>query len=329
MEHRAFGTTALTVSTIGLGTWPIGGARYGPSDDRAALDAIRAACDAGVTCFDTAPSYGNGHAEELLGRGLEGRRKDVVIVTKGGLVWDAKSVVTGRDSSRPNLEAQIDASLRRLGTDYVDLYLIHWPDPVTPIEETAGALEEFVRAGKARFVGVSNFHAAQLRACAAGLRGVPLAASQVSFSLFDGRWAHETFGACRSLGTGVMAYGPLAHGLLTGTLTRSTVFEPTDWRAAGTLFGQALLTPEHLGRNLGVVERLATIAQRRGVTLPQLALAWVLAHPAVTTALVGARTPREITEAVGASGVRLPDEVMQEIELSMRDAAGLSSVLPT
>ena len=166
MEHRAFGTTALTVSTIGLGTWPIGGARYGPSDDRAALDAIRAACDSGVTCFDTAPSYGNGHAEELLGRGLEGRRKVVVIVTKGGLVWDAKSVVTGRDSSRPHLEAQIDASLRRLGTDYVDLYLIHWPDPVTPIEETAGALEQFVRAGKARFVGVSNFHAAQLRACA-------------------------------------------------------------------------------------------------------------------------------------------------------------------
>jgi len=329
MEHRAFGTTALKVSTIGLGTWPIGGARYGPSDDRAALDAIRAACDAGVTCFDTAPSYGNGHAEELLGRGLGSRRKDVVIVTKGGLVWDAKSIVTGRDSSARNLEAQIDASLARLRTDYVDLYLIHWPDPATPIEETAGALERFGRAGKARFVGVSNFHAAQLRACAAGLGGVPLAASQVSFSLFDGRWARETFAVCQALGTGVMAYGPLAHGLLTGTLTRSTVFDPTDWRAAGTLFGQPLLTPEHLDRNLAVVERLAAVAQRRGVTLPQLALAWVLAHPAVTVALVGARAPREIAEAAGASGVRLGDEVMQQIDSIMRDAAGVSTVLPT
>jgi aryl-alcohol dehydrogenase-like predicted oxidoreductase len=329
MEYRTFGTTSLTVSTIGLGTWPIGGARYGPSDDRDALDAIRAACDAGVTCFDTAPSYGNGHAEELLGRGLSGRRTDVVIVTKGGLAWDAMSVVTGRDSSRRNLELQIDASLRRLNSDYIDLYLIHWPDPVTPIEEVAAALEDFVRAGKTRHVGVSNFHAAQLRACAAGLGGVPLTASQVSFSLFDGRWARETFAACQMLGTGVMAYGPLAHGLLTGTFTRSTAFDPTDWRAAGTLFGQALLTPDHLERNLAVVDRLAAVAQRRGVTLPQLALAWVLAHPVVAVALVGARSPREIAEAVAASGVRLPDEVMQEIDLIMREAAGLSAVLPT
>jgi aryl-alcohol dehydrogenase-like predicted oxidoreductase len=329
MERRAFGTTALTVSTIGLGTWPIGGARYGPSDDRAALDAIRAALECGVTCFDTAPSYGNGHAEEVLGRGLGSRRTDVVIVTKGGLIWDAKSVVTGRDSGQRNLASQIDASLKRLRTDYVDLYLIHWPDPNTPIEETAAALEQFVRAGKTRYVGVSNFHAAQLRASAAALRGVPLATSQVGFSLFDERWARETFATCQALGTGVMAYGPLAHGLLTGTLTRSTVFDPTDWRAGGTLFGQPLLASDHLDRNLAVVDRLATVAQRRGVTLPQLALAWVLAHPPVTVALVGARTPREITEAAGASEVRLADEVMQEIGLIMRDAAGLSTVLPT
>ncbi len=329
MEHRAFGTTPLTVSTIGLGTWPIGGARYGPSDDHDALEAIRAALDRGITCFDTAPSYGNGHAEELLGQGLGGRRADVVIVTKGGLVWDAKSIVTGRDSSRRNLASQIDASLRRLRAEYVDLYLIHWPDPNTPIEETAGALEQFVRAGKARFVGVSNFHAAQLRACAAALHGTPVAANQVSFSLFDGRWARETFVACQELGAGVMAYGPLAHGLLTGVLTRTTVFDPTDWRAGGTLFGQSLLTPEHLERNLTVVHRLAATARQHGITLPQLALAWVLSHPPVTVALVGARTPKEITEAAGASGARLPDEVLREVELVMRDAAGLSATLPT
>src|SRR5687767_12496219 len=128
MEQRSFGTSTLTSSIIGFGTWPIGGARYGPSDDAAATEALRTALDLGITCFDTAPSYGNGHAEELLGRSLVGRRQEAVIVTKGGLVWDEASAVHGRDSTKPHLERVLDDSLRRLRTDYVDLYLIHWPD---------------------------------------------------------------------------------------------------------------------------------------------------------------------------------------------------------
>ncbi len=328
MERRAFGATDLRVSAIGLGTWPLGGARYGPSDDGDARRGIRAALDLGVTCFDTAPSYGNGHAEALLGETLGARRSGVAVVTKGGLVWNERSEVVGRDSSRRTLEAQIEASLRRLRTDYIDLYLIHWPDPNTPIDEAAGTLESFVRAGKARYIGVSNFQAPQLRAVAAALRHVPLAASQVGFSLFDGRWARETFEACRSLGVGVMAYGPLAHGLLAGAITRATVFEPTDWRAAGVMFGQPLLTPEHRERNLAVVERLTALATGLRLTLPQLALAWVLAHPPVTVALVGARTPHEIEAAAGATGVSLGDEVMGEIAAIMQHAAGLSTELP-
>jgi aryl-alcohol dehydrogenase-like predicted oxidoreductase len=329
VELRTFGQTTLRSSVIGLGTWPIGGARYGPSDDRDAIRTIAAALDAGVTCFDTAPSYGNGHAEELLGRALGARRADAVVVTKGGLVWNAQSQVLGRDSRRDALSAHIAASLKRLQTDYVDLYLVHWPDPTVPLDDVAATLEEFVRAGQARHVGVSNFTSAQLRACASALRGARLTANQVSVSLFDQRWARETFPTCTELGVGVMAYGPLAHGLLTGALTRATVFDDADWRKGGTLFGQALLTPGNFEHNLDVVERLAAVARRLGVTLPQLALAWVLSRPPVTVALIGARTPAEIVDAAGAAGVRLTEQTLHEIETIMQGAAGLSAVLPT
>jgi len=329
VESRTFGQTALRSSVIGLGTWPIGGARYGQSDDRDALRAIAAALDAGVTCFDTAPSYGAGHAEELLGRALAGRRADAVIVTKGGLVWDEGSHVLGRDSRREAIESHLAGSLTRLATDYVDLYLVHWPDPAVPLEDVMGTLEGFVQSGRARYVGVSNFTGAQLRASTPALRTTRLAADQVSLSLFDQRWMRDVFPACEDLGIGVMAYGPLAHGLLTGALTRSTVFDEADWRRSGTLFGQALLTPGNFERNLDVVDRLAEIARSAGLTLPQLAIAWVLSHRPVTVALIGARTPAEITQAAGAAGARLTDDMREQIDTIMRDAAGLSTVLPT
>jgi aryl-alcohol dehydrogenase-like predicted oxidoreductase len=329
VETRTFGRTALRASAVGLGTWPIGAARYGASDDRDARRAIAAALDCGITCFDTAPSYGNGHAEELLGQALGSRRAEAVIVTKGGLVWDEGSHVLGRDSRRAALERHLDGSLGRLRTDYVDLYLIHWPDPAVPFDEVAQTLASFVQSGRVRQVGVSNFTGAQLRACARALGPVPLAADQVSFSLFDGRWARDVFGPCEELGVGVMAYGPLAHGLLTGAFTRATVFDESDWRRSGTLFGQALLTPGNFERNLDVVERLGEIARGEGLTLPQLALAWVLDHRPVTVALVGARTPEEIRDAAGAGGARLREDVRRRIDEAMRSATGLSTVLPT
>ena len=328
MRSRRFGASGLEVSTVGLGTWPMGGARYGASDDAAAVRAIRAALEAGWTCFDTAPSYGAGHAEELLGRALGPRRPEAVVVTKGGLVWDEASRVLGHDSSRGHLEAGLEASLRRLGTDYVDLFLIHWPDTARPIAEVMPTLEEMVRAGKARHVGVSNFTGAQVRAAAGALREVGLTANQVGFHLFDRRWARDAFPACRELGVGVMAYGALAHGLLTGTFTAETIFDPSDWRAAGTIFGQPLMTPGNFERNLAVVERLRALAARRGLTLPQLAVAWVLADPAVTVALVGARTEREVGEAVEAAEVDLREEDLAEIEAVMADAAGMTALLP-
>ena len=325
MEQREFGRSGLRAAVVGFGTWPIGGARYGASDDAAALEAIRAALDAGVTLFDTAPSYGNGHAEELLGKALAGRRHEAVIATKGGLIWDQASQVHGRDSTGPYLERLIDDSLRRLGTDYVDLYLIHWPDTSTPLAETMTALEGFVRAGKVRQIGVSNFRAAQLRTAAAALTEHRLAANQVSFSLFDRRWRDDGFATCRELGIGVMAYGPLAHGLLAGTITRETVFDETDWRGTGVFFGQPLLTPENRERNHAVVDRLAAIAADLGASLPQLALAWVLADRDVTVALVGARNRREIETAVGAADLTLTPDVLAQIDEAMSHAAGLTT----
>jgi aryl-alcohol dehydrogenase-like predicted oxidoreductase len=329
MDYRRFGASDLTTSAIGFGTWPIGGARYGASDDRQAIRAIQAAHDLGITCFDTAPSYGNGHAEELLARALGPRRGEAVIVTKGGLVWDAESRVHGRDSRRERLDEVLEGSLRRLETDYVDLYLIHWPDPATPLDDVAASLESLVVRGKTRAVGVSNFSCAQLRQLAGAMTATRPVANQVSFSLFDRRWAVDGFDACLELGVGVMAYGPLAHGLLAGAIRRETIFEATDWRAAGVIFGQSLLTPENREQNLAVVDRLRDLAVARGTTLPRLAIAWVLRHPPVAVALVGARNENEIAEAAGGAEVRLTDDDLRAIEEIMADAAGLTTELPT
>jgi aryl-alcohol dehydrogenase-like predicted oxidoreductase len=328
MDYRRFGATELTTSTIGFGTWPIGGARYGSSDDQRAIRAIQTALDLGVTCFDTAPSYGNGHAEALLAKALGSRRSEAMIVTKGGLIWDEGSHILGRDSRRERLEEVLDGSLRRLRTDYVDLYLIHWPDPATPLDDVARTLESFVERGKARAVGVSNFTGAQVRELASAMGSARIAVNQVSFSLFDRRWATDAFATCRELGVGVMAYGPLAHGLLTGAITRETVFDPADWRAGGVLFGQPLLTPENRERNLAVVDRLQEIAAAKGATLAQLAIAWVLSHEPVAVALVGARDEREIAEAAGAAALRLSEEERRQIEAAMAGAVGLTEVLP-
>lgn len=328
MKYRPFGVSSVESSVIGFGTWPIGGARYGSSDDRAAIRAIQAALDQGVICFDTAPSYGNGHAEELLGQALGPRRSDAVIVTKGGMVWDDKSFILGQDSSRDHLERTLNDSLKRLQTDYVDLYLIHWPDTGTSMEDVAQNLESIVDRGMARAVGVSNFTGDQIHELASAMRSHRIAASQVGFSLFDQRWARDTFAPCRQLEIGVMAYGPLAHGILTGGLTRETTFDETDWRSAGVIFGQPLLTPENRMQNLAVVEQLQELATSKGWSLPQLAIAWVLHHEPVTVALVGARNEQEIAEAGRAADVVLNEQDLAEIERIMEGAVGLTVALP-
>src|SRR5215470_16118785 len=294
MRYRPFGKTGLQVSAVGFGCWPMAGDRYGAIEDDEAVKAIHRALELGVNCVDTAPAYGAGHSEEVVARALDKRRGEVILVTKCGVkVAPPGQPSPIRDSSRANILSEVDASLKRLRTDWVDVLLIHWPDAGTPFEETMRALEEVVASGRARFVGVSNFTEAMMAEC---MRTRRVDVLQVGYHMLDRRQESETFPYCLTHGIGVMGYGSLGHGLLTGAFTASTTFEPgRDWRGNGVAFGQPIFRGENFRTNVAVVERLRReVAEPRGVSMSQIALAWVLGHPALSTALVGARTPAEV-----------------------------------
>ena len=209
----------------------------------------------------------------------------------------------GRDSSRANILREVDISLERLDTDHIDVYLIHWPDQTVPFEEAFGAMDECVKAGKVRFVGVSNFTVEQMEAC---MKVRPIDVIQVGYHLFDRRMEQEIFPFCAKNDIGVMGYGSLAHGLLTGAFSASTTFDAMDWRGGGIFFGQPLLKGDNLKTNVGVVDRLKSeVAEPRGVPLSQIALAWVLRNPVVSTALVGSRTPQELQNNLAGADLEL------------------------
>jgi aryl-alcohol dehydrogenase-like predicted oxidoreductase len=322
MERRAFGQTGLSVSALGFGSWPMsGGERYGVIEDAEAIRAIHRALDLGVNCVDTAPAYGFGHAEEVVGEALRGRRDGVILVTKCGLAWDPGSPVIRRDTQPVSLAREVDSSLRRLRTDVVDVYLIHWPNLDTPLEEAFHAMDAIVRAGKVRFVGVSNFTVEQMEAC---MRVRRIDVVQVGYHLLDRRMERDVFPYCARHGIGVMGYGPLAHGLLTGTFTAATRFAEPDWRAKGIAFGQPIFTPENLPRNVAVVDRLRReVAAPLGVSVSQVALAWVLRNPVVSTALIGARSPAEVDGSLAGARLTLSASDVARVEAIMADAAGM------
>jgi aryl-alcohol dehydrogenase-like predicted oxidoreductase len=313
METRPFGRTGLQVSAIGFGCWEIGGG-YGRIEETEFARAVARALDLGVNCFDTAEGYGMGASERALGNALGQRRRDAIIVTKFGIGYREKPNL--RDASRARCMASIEKSLENLGTDCVDVYLIHWPDHVTPFEETMRALEDVVRQGKARFVGVSNFRREEIEACMQ-VRRVDV--GQYGWNLFDRRMQRDVFPYCRENGIGVMAYGSLAYGLLTGGFTESTDFGSDDWRARADKMGSiklfdSLFGAESFPKNLRVVEELKGIAARRGRSLPQLALRWAISHPAVSTALVGCRTVAEVEDNVGALDSSIDEGDLAEID---------------
>jgi aryl-alcohol dehydrogenase-like predicted oxidoreductase len=321
MERRAFGRTGLDVSVLGFGSWPMsGGDRYGAIEDAEAIQAIHRALDGGVNCVDTAPAYGFGHAEEVVGQALRGRRDRVILVTKCGLAWDPGNPAIRRDTAPASLRREVDVSLRRLQTDVIDVYLIHWPNADTPFEEAFRTMDDLVRAGKVRFVGVSNFTVPQMEAC---MRVRRVDVVQVGYHLFDRRMEHEVFPYCAHHGIGVMGYGPLGHGLLTGAFTPATRFAEPDWRAKGVAFGQPIFTPENLPRNVAVVERVRReVADPLDVPVSQVALAWVLRNPVVSTALVGARSPAEVDVNLRGAGLTLSGADVARIDAILRDAAG-------
>jgi aryl-alcohol dehydrogenase-like predicted oxidoreductase len=248
MDSREFGDTGVHVSPITLGSWPMSGDRYGAIDDSAAVQTIRRAHDQGISSFDTAPGYGAGHAEETLGAALKNRRDAAIVTTKCGIVPSAHATgQPGRDASRASILREIDASLSRLHTDHVDVYLVHWPDANTPLAETMATMGEIQGAGKTRLVGVSNFDVPLLEQC---LTLRPIDVLQVGYNLFDRRMEREVFPFCREHGIGVMAYGSLAYGLLTGAFTEDTTFDAADWRAGGVAFGQPILGGDNFKHNV-------------------------------------------------------------------------------
>lgn len=324
MQYRRMGDSDLTVSAIGFGAWEISGA-YGSYVEQEVIAAVGRSLDLGVTLFDTARAYGAGQSEELLGRALGSRRNEAIVVTKGGLPT-RPGLKERRDGRYQTLIDDVDFSLQSLKMDHVDLLLQHWPDPQTPIEESMRALVDIQKAGKARYIGVSNYHPQMLREAK---QHAPIITNQVGYNLFDRRWERQMFPTARELGVGVMAYGPMGHGLLTGAFSSATAFEQNDWRRRGVVFGQHLFMPDHFPSNLAVVDQLSALAREIGTSLAPLALAWVLRDPLVAVALSGTRKPEEIEENVKALDVAFTPQVLSRLDTIMAGASGQVEALPT
>jgi aryl-alcohol dehydrogenase-like predicted oxidoreductase len=319
MQEVRLGRTDLVVSTIALGTWSYGG-EWGAVDVGAASSTITGAVDLGINFFDTAQAYGFGVAERILGDALwpRLRRDEIVVATKGGLRLEGPRLV--RDASGGWLRQGVEASLRSLRTDCIDLYQVHWPDPTTPAEETGSALQELVDEGKIRYVGVSNYDVDQL---AELRRFVTVDTVQPPYHLFRRDIEVELLPYCADNDIGVLVYGALAHGLLTGSMTPDITFAPNDWRSHSPDFaGQAFAT------NLAVVAELEAFSAERNLSLPELALAWTLSHPTVDVVLVGARSPDHLHENIAAADIKLEDEDLGEIDRIMRSAVPVHGPAP-
>jgi aryl-alcohol dehydrogenase-like predicted oxidoreductase len=318
MRQVRLGRSGLVVSHLAFGTWQLGG-DWGPTDTAEAIGAIRRAIDEGVTFFDTAQAYGFGQSEQLLSAALRGvPREQVVIATKGGLRPTDGGLV--RDASVRWIREGVDASLRALGTDYVDLYQLHWPDPATPFDETAEALARLIAEGKIRHAGVSNFDVEQVEAFGITL---PVETLQSPYDLFRRDIEAEVLPYTEAHDIGVLVYGPLAHGLLSGSFGPGTRFARDDWRSRSPMF-----QGETYARNLRVAAELKALATELGFTLPQLAIGWTLANPAVHVAIVGTRDRDHVDEALAASATDLDDAVMQQIDALLADAVPVAGPLP-
>jgi aryl-alcohol dehydrogenase-like predicted oxidoreductase len=308
MEFVTLADAGLKLSRVGLGTWAMGGGWWGPSDRQESYTTIRKAIDLGITTFDTAPIYGLGVSEEVLGQAIKdsGCRDRVVLATKAGLEWTNNKVV--RNSSLPRLAQELEDSLRRLQTDVIDLYQIHWPDPLEPIEETAAFLGQLLQQGKIRAIGVSNFSPEQMDRFR---RVAPLHTAQPPYNLFERQIEAEVLPYCREHGIHTLVYSPLCRGLLSGRMTPQTTFPPGDMRAG---IDPKFVEPRY-SQYLKAAEALSRFAQDRyGKTLAQLAVRWLLDQPGVSVALWGARKPYHLEAISGLWGWSLDAEAMQTIE---------------
>ncbi len=320
MKTTTLGRTGLEVSRIAFGTWQVSG-EWGSYDAEQAQNAIRHAHELGVSFFDTAQAYGFGTSEEILADALRSEldrdRDGIVIATKGGINPGSDKP---RDGSRQYLRSGVEASLRAMKLDHLDLYQVHWPDDDTPFEDTAGYLQEMVDEGKLRHVGVSNFDQDQM---AAFDRRRPVETLQPPYHLFRRHIEDGVLPYVRENDIGTLVYSPLGSGLLTGTMDENTTFEDSDWRASASAFqGDKFRT------NLAVVERLKEFAADKGTEVSQLAIAWVLAQDGIDVAIVGARSSKNIERSLAAVDVELSSDDLAEIERITADGVQVTGASP-
>ena len=311
MELADIPGTSLKVSPVAIGTWAIGGWMWGGTDEAQSVSTIRAALEHGINVIDTAPAYGFGRSEEIVGKAIAeaNLRSRVVIATKTGLEWDRGRVF--RNASRARIIQEIEDSLRRLRTDYIDIYQVHWPDPLVTIEETAEAMEMLFRQGKIRAVGVSNFSVCQMERFR---RVAPLHVLQPPYNLFERGIEADLLPYCRTNNIAMLGYGALCRGLLSGRMRPDTVFDGDDLRRTDPKF-----RVPRFAQYLTAVERLDRLAQQRfGKRVIHLAVRWML-DQGITTALWGARRPDQLQPVDEVTGWRLDAPAKAEIDRILRE----------
>jgi aryl-alcohol dehydrogenase-like predicted oxidoreductase len=311
MRIRSLGTSDFQITAIGIGAWAIGGGGWngsmGPQDESDSIPAIHAALDHGLNWIDTAALYGLGHSEQVIARALKGRTPRPYVFTKCERVWDADGAI-GACLKAQSIRRECEDSLRRLQTDVIDLYQIHWPEPDEDIEEGWGTLARLQEEGKVRYIGVSNFNVSQMKRAQAI---APITSLQPPYSIVTRQIEKEILPFVNDNRIGVIVYSPMSAGLLTGAMTRERVanFAAEDWRRNLPNFQEPLLS-----RNLKLVERLRDIGSRHERTPGEVAIAWTLNNPAVTGAIVGFRSPKQVSGIIGAAEFRLLPTEMSEIE---------------
>lgn len=316
MEYRKLGNSDLNVSVIGYGAWGIGGEPFWRTEgESASVNSIEKAIESGINFFDTAPVYGFGYSEELLGKTLQTIRKDVIIATKCGLRWKKKDLKSiEKISTRESILEEIDLSLKRLRTDYIDLYQVHWPDENTPVEETMDTLLHIQKTGKIRNIGVSNYSIDQMRE---SLEYGQLVSLQPMYSMLEREIEKDCIPFCIENNIGIICYSPLASGVLTGKYDENTEFK--DWRGQNII---GHFTGDVFISHIKKVKEISKIALKLGKTTAQLAVNWLLNQRGVTTAIVGVKNPYQVEQNIGAVGWNIPVDELKKISDILNDGHG-------
>ena len=328
MEYRKLGNTDLKLSAITFGAWAVGGWMWGGTEQNNSVEAMHASYDLGVTTIDTAPIYGQGLSEKIVGEAIKGIPRDKIqILTKYGMRWDEKKgefFFSSKDNDGNDLDIykyagkesvikECENSLRRLGTDYIDLYQIHWPDNTTPIEETMEAVLQLKKQGKIREAGVCNYKVEQMKTAE---NVIELASNQVPYSMVRRDIEKNVVPYCLENGKGILAYSPLQRGLLTGKMKPDYPFGEGDTRANERYF-----TDDNIRRTNDFLDKIKPIADSKNATLAQLVIQWTLHQPGITIALVGARNPEQAIQNAKAANITLSDEEIARITKELDELA--------